>query len=267
MKINYKNTCLSFLDDPDNINFEMADSDTKLNMSEQYNFMKSFKTAFKQVVPFFKKNIQYVSIPFFEAYDKSRQKLKSVFDKEQIDDCGTLIWQIGSHTMTCFYSIKTTGTGDAWKADWVYCLFSKYSKDDHPILNVLVSQFGNHTKQFIWNGYEKTGLKLDIYYFLGFLTTFICFLKYVDLETKVVQPGQRAHHNGQKYVNESAHKIEILDSTWFTTLVRSEGFKVGGHLRLQACGPGLSQRRLTWIPDFEKKGYTRRAKILQNNHG
>ena len=52
----------------------------------------------------------------------------------------------------------------------------------------------------------------------------------------------------------------MLDSTWFTNIVRSEGFAVHGHFRMQACGPNHSQRKLTYINDFEKKGYTRRAK-------
>jgi hypothetical protein len=53
-----------------------------------------------------------------------------------------------------------------------------------------------------------------------------------------------------------------LDSTWFTTIVRSEGFKVGGHFRMQPFGKNLSDRKLIWISPFDKNGYTRKAKIL-----
>jgi hypothetical protein len=72
----------------------------------------------------------------------------------------------------------------------------------------------------------------------------------------------------QKYVNESAEAVEILDSTWFTTIVRSAGFMVGaatgGFFRLQPCGPGLTEKKLIWIGPYEKKGYTKRAKVVRD---
>jgi hypothetical protein len=75
-------------------------------------------------------------------------------------------------------------------------------------------------------------------------------------------------HRNEKYVNETALPIEILDSTWFTTIVRSEGFSVGaetgGFFRWQRFGPGSSQRKIIWVAPFEKKGYTRRAGKLMH---
>ena len=101
---------------------------------------------------------------------------------------------------------------------------------------------------------------VDLFY-LSFLVGFICFQKYAEIETKVVNANRRDYHAGIKYVNETRQNIEILDSTWFTTLIRSDAFKVGGHLRLQPCGPGFKDLRLIWISDFEKSGYTKKSKI------
>jgi hypothetical protein len=62
--------------------------------------------------------------------------------------------------------------------------------------------------------------------------------------------------------NETKYAVEILDSTWFTTIIRSEGFRVGGHFRMEPYGPGMAQKKLIWIEPFEKTGYTRKARIL-----
>ena len=47
---------------------------------------------------------------------------------------------------------------------------------------------------------------------------------------------------------------------YYTTIIRSEGFGVKGHFRMQACGRNHREHRLVYIKPFEKKGYTRRAK-------
>lgn len=90
----------------------------------------------------------------------------------------------------------------------------------------------------------------------------ILFLKYCELETKIIKSNGRANHIGVKYVNETKSAIEVLDSTWFTTIVKSDGFMVRGHFRFQPYGPNNSLRRLQWIDGFEKEGYTRTAKVL-----
>jgi hypothetical protein len=57
-----------------------------------------------------------------------------------------------------------------------------------------------------------------------------------------------------------------MDSTWFTQLVISNAFNVRGHFRLQPCGPELKERKLIWIQDFQKSGYTRKAKVEYSNN-
>lgn len=63
-----------------------------------------------------------------------------------------------------------------------------------------------------------------------------------------------------KYFNETKSPIEILDSSWFTTIIRTEGFGVTGHFRLQPYGPGRTMKKWVYINDYEKHGYVRRAK-------
>lgn len=89
------------------------------------------------------------------------------------------------------------------------------------------------------------------------------FLKYAEIETKILPPKSRSKDIRCKYVNDTDSRIEYIDSTWFTTLVKSDAFKVRGHFRLQACGEGLKDRKLIWVNEFQKDGYTAPARKLQ----
>jgi hypothetical protein len=93
---------------------------------------------------------------------------------------------------------------------------------------------------------------------------FLLFLKFCPIEIKNLQSGKRLKEISCKYANDTKSNIQMIDSTWFTTLVKSYAFKVSGHFRLQASGENHSQRKLVWISDFQKKGYTRKAKKLTN---
>jgi hypothetical protein len=63
-----------------------------------------------------------------------------------------------------------------------------------------------------------------------------------------------------KITNTSAYTVYVVDSSWNKLIIRTDGFAVMGHFRLQACGAGLTDRKLIWINAFEKHGYTRRPK-------
>lgn len=89
---------------------------------------------------------------------------------------------------------------------------------------------------------------LSIYYF-------------AEIETKIIEAESKKHpntHNGVK--NSTKVPIAVVDSTWFTNIIRTSGFGVNGHFRFQPCGKNLKERKLIWINPFEKQGYTRTAK-------
>jgi len=86
--------------------------------------------------------------------------------------------------------------------------------------------------------------------------------KYAEIETKEVAARKRVVDHSGKYVNTTDLNVTYLDSKWFTTLVRSEGFNVRGHFRLQPFGEGLKERKLIGISDFLKQGYTSPARKL-----
>lgn len=88
------------------------------------------------------------------------------------------------------------------------------------------------------------------------------FLNFAELETKEIKPSEKiwSGPNICAYNNKSKRNVTIVDSSWYTNLVVSGAFDVRGHFRLQPFGPEMKQRRLIWIKDFKKSGYTRKAK-------
>lgn len=107
---------------------------------------------------------------------------------------------------------------------------------------------------------EKGGLQS-----IGFIISclIVPFLTFAEHEVKVINATEKAKVkiDKEKYITDIPSDIEIVDSTWFTTIIRTEGFGVSGHFRLQPVGQGRQGRKLTWISDYEKHGYTRRAHI------
>jgi len=87
----------------------------------------------------------------------------------------------------------------------------------------------------------------------------LLFMKYAKVETKEMGKMKKEVFNNEKYVNNSQNNIIIVDCLWIVNLIRSGAFKVRGHFRLQ---PYLDRKELIWISEFEKHGYTRKAKKL-----
>jgi hypothetical protein len=217
------------------------------------------------------KNIQYVSESFWQAYAKGRHKLRDIFDKEEFQEGGVLITTRPGVTHTYYYFVNAGFFNGTWAYQLLFMDFTKRpSHVDGPALDAYVSvdvdENGKVTDriELIYNGYINEGRGAA--FFESFIITFILFKKYCDIETKEVSPkNRRAVVGGNKYVNETDKRIQILDCTWFTNLVVSGAFGVTGHLRWQPCGPNLSQRKLIWVDAYEKEGYTRKAKVLMQN--
>jgi hypothetical protein len=266
MKINYTNTALKILENQNEFNFHLPQEIVpEMSEKEAQDFGYSVLEAFKNsgLSKEFKKNIQYVTQPFYEAYHKSQIKIKEIVMKEKFDEAGTLIIPWPTHTQTIFYYINTDTEQEEWVYEIMMVMFTKSPKLKTPGLDLFVSvnKKDKSVKEFIWKGFVDQGR--DSSWFLADLILFKTFLKYAEPETKIVNGLKKEKHCGQKYLNETNRSIEILDSTYFTTICRTEGFGVSGHFRWQPYGPKMSNKRLQWISEYQKQGYTRKAKILR----
>lgn len=261
MKINYKNTAIGLLDHIDPYSFTICEDSDYSSIDYKRQVGLSVVDQFPKVAHLFKQKIQYISDPFYQAYNRGAYKMAKVLDSEPISESGTFISRSSpSETNTIFYSIHTEGKGESFKINAVIFFFSKETTREKPTLAIIVQRNDKGFKSFLAEKATKNGL--DEMSVIADIFSLILFLKYCDLEVKEVKGNSKANHIGTKYVNETNNNIQILDSTWFTTIVKNEGFHVRGHFRFQPCGPKLSERKLIWISDFDKEGYTRTAKVL-----
>lgn len=90
------------------------------------------------------------------------------------------------------------------------------------------------------------------------------FINFAQVETKTMKPNTQIWDErmvNALYNNKTNKDITIIDSKWYTELISSGSFNVRGHWRMQPHGPGMKQKKLIWINDFQKEGYHRKAKI------
>lgn len=124
-------------------------------------------------------------------------------------------------------------------------------------LNYHLFHYNQTEKRFSsnWNDEVLVGLEERIYKLL-------CFFYFSENETIVVEPGRKYGTLKQgKLINTFKNiPITIVNSNWNVTSIRTEGFGVRGHFRLQRCGVDNQDVKMIFIEPFTKNGYVRRAK-------
>ena len=107
-----------------------------------------------------------------------------------------------------------------------------------------------------------------------FVYAHLIFKKYGNIELETVARNKTLRKSqilGEKINNFMGIDVKVLDSRWFTTICRDEGFLVSGHFRLQPCKDenGEWTRKLIYINPYAKHGYHRLAPIvnLQGKEG
>lgn len=214
-------------------------------------------------------NYYYITSPFEEAVLKSVQKLSD-----------SSLWAAIPDGSYCFISskylcaIKIENNTDI---GIIHCKSAAfiYNEPD-PVLNHIGEFDAVYDKERADNGkfratkflgYERINSKetgLPIVSQISDYFIYLLFMKYAEVETKTIEPGKKDNLFNCKYINDTEVKITILNSTWFTNLIKSDSFKVRGHFRLQPCGEGMKDRKLIWINDFVKDGYTAPARKLSH---
>lgn len=88
----------------------------------------------------------------------------------------------------------------------------------------------------------------------------LIFTELSELEVVVIPAKSKTVYKGDKYVNDDRQSVTVVDSTWNKMIIRTEGFKVRGHFRLQAAGKNWQDRKLVYVDEFQKEGYIRHPK-------
>lgn len=211
----------------------------------------------------FSKNTFIVSKAFFEAAESAADKLADLYSdivKEDIHSFsvkGAFI--LGDTT----YLIKHEFEGGSDLQKTCLFVFDKkciplcFYMDDYSFRQ---GKCGWISNSFDLENNEDTLLKFVMTQ-VSVCTIIEMFRTYASVETKVVEPKQKIKDSTGKHFNETDKSITYLDSKWFTNIVRSEGFSVRGHFRLQHKKVGgIWTKELIYINTFEKSGYTSTAK-------
>lgn len=210
---------------------------------------------FRENVAAFKKEILFVSESFAKASIEARTSLASIILQELTEDL-TLSQTTVIGDITCCFSITE-------RLITIF-LFKKVNKR---LLGVYHTDKDNEDKNFIWlsktfreHGLINTNEEMLDYFNKCMAENVLIstFKKYAQVEEKILPPKKKTKDMHCKYVNDTSLQITHLDSKWFTDIVQSNGFKVRGHFRLQ---PYKHTKKLIWISDFAKTGYTSKAKV------
>lgn len=202
------------------------------------------------------KNIKIITTPFCNAIYKSINKLLNnpeIFNGRYMDN-GTFIFKRDDGVVEtyCYDFILEDSTFKS-------CIFF-YFQDDALIAHLNTFNDTEYVSSTVLTDGLTIHERLNAQ--LNNLSDFYLFTKFAEIETKLIPANKKIKDINCKYVNDTKFNVNILDSRWFTNLIKSDGFNVRGHFRLQPKKKdGVWIKQLIWINEFEKSGYTSLAKV------
>ena len=263
MKISYRNQAvLKMLQSTSLGPVSVQSQDTAFLTDE---LLEELGKLWKINAPLFSKDVKILSLPFAQAVIESSEKLISgdLIDKAFLENtAGTLI--INERTI-CYNFDKINDS----VTELTYFLFKRNNTEAPELKSFIYLEYNSvdssaktHT-YFAKSGLYQGNNALSIELYTKTLLATLNFIKYADIEVKFLPAKKTIKDIKCKYVNDTDSTIQYLDSTWFTTLVKSDEFKVRGHFRLQPKKKkGEWTKELIWINDFLKTGYTAPARKL-----
>ncbi len=231
-------------------------------------------------------NIYILSQQYLEALNRSEQAFRHISRGVELDklfeDCCIIAdnfvyigykltpetffgWSLSQYTDINNYlvSIYYQGKTDDYSKDNnnVFLGTIVFSKDDdeHYLFETaLLSKM----IELDANKYEDLELIADK--FLGMLI----FKHYAKVELDIVRGKEKKKSqvvNG-KITNKTVTGVQIMDSQWYTSIFRNEGFTVRGYFKLQPKknANGIWVKELIYVNEYQKHGYHRHAKILDD---
>lgn len=262
MRINYENyPILKKLQEGSLGVLPVLESDKGFIGEHSKKFVKTWKAYLKD----FNTKICAISPVFMEAKEKAQHKLLGILQDIMVNDISDFevrgTYLIGQFVYMISYVTKQGSNNNE------LCIFA-FNKDGIPLFyyhdsdSQLIHQQGWLSQSFSASKSKETAEELIQQHILS-LVLVAMFATYAEVEIKELLPNVKVKDSTGKYLNETLNNITYLDSKWFTTLVKSDGFLVSGHFRLQPKKKdGAWTKELIWIDSFEKEGYTAPARKL-----
>lgn len=212
--------------------------------------------------------IYMVSDTFFKAMMKSYDKLRPVMDEDNAlrsvyEDA---VFVIGERTLV-FMRLKDDQFRFIEFRKGRMCHISDFSINDDADTTLGKYQDMDTMTTYMMGDYEDIFTPDLILYQQSFI---LFFKKYGNVDLEML-PAKKAIRKsqllGEKVNNFMGIDVQVLDSRWFTTICRDEGFLVSGHFRLQPCKDeqGRWTRKLIYINPYAKQEYHRLAPIININ--
>ena len=212
-------------------------------------------------------NFYLVSPTFFQAMQKSYMKLRPVMDEPNAlrDIYEDSVFIIGDRTVVFMKLKDNQYRYMEFQEQGRMAHFSDFAINDDDN-GVTLNKFQDMETMtvFDFKGYNDIWTPDFVLYQQSFI---LFFKKYGNIDLEML-PAKRTTRKsqliGEKVNNFMGIDVQVLDSRWFTTICRDEGFLVSGHFRLQPCKDenGEWTRKLIYINPYAKHGYHRLAPIV-----
>lgn len=137
-------------------------------------------------------------------------------------------------------------------------LLSRYGDKEYMFETALLSSFLN------LDANKDENLQLIADKFLGMLI----FKHYAKVELDMVKGNEKKVSSvvKEKITNKTITNVQVMDSQWYTSIFRNEGFTVRGYFKLQPKknNDGVWIKELIYVNEYQKHGYHKHAKILDD---
>jgi len=209
-------------------------------------------------------SIEFVSKAFDEAVGNSHDSLRKLsknlsscsgiflLNKRYgwINSVGYKVFDVGVNSPLVYHMSIFSSSGR------VASIFGQLTEGNVEFVRFTYEQSEDHKKES----------KSDILIAVRSILMVLALKQFAKIENYYIgKRNRRLKIGGNKFINKQDLTIGVLDSRWFRNIIRTEGFGVRGHFRLQPYGPNMSKKRLIYIKPFEKKGYKSKARINITN--
>lgn len=259
---------LTFFKEATNIGFKEPDGTSKYSPDFVWK-AEEVKAFLKQYIHEFRNNIFTPAESFMSALKLSRDSLKVAFNKEpdymfsHIKYTSGVMLRDASATFFRIEKDKRIMTVVTFLDDMLASGYKNIALHEDHAYSELYKAYVPEGLAYNSEGMHEIQQLRNICDTTALITM---FRSYADHEVKTIGSKSSGTVNSVQYKNLNKHNIHVIDSSWYTTITRTEGFMVRGHLRMQPCGPNMSERKLIYIDSFEKHGYTRKAKMLPRSN-
>lgn len=252
MRLNPKNyPLLAFIQNPEHGAYLGLPAEENKNggMQKCQVLWDNFWGDKNETVPLYRSHIDIVSLPFMEAAYANRTRIMTLETLDELlkeDMYGVFI--MGACVIAYYFHKRE----DAM-------ITSRSIVMDKTHLVSINDGFNQYLVPRAYQDGINDATSLEHYPML-----FHLFKKYAETETVKAVSHKKVHipNEKEKLLFEFNLKADYTDCSWFRKIIRSEGFMVSGHFRLQPYKKdGEWTKRLIYIDPFQKHGYTRRARI------